>query len=308
MKPSSLVTIDPVDHLPTSPLLSHQQLQQQQHLSNSRRPLTRPPSPSSSPKSSRGRMRSPPRTSTAKTTHHAPSSSRRASPYTGPRSSSERRLPSLFDRIKAALEAPRQRVMTIDTSAPPVPSRSPIQLSSDSWSNASPFASSGRTTTSTETRFHNHHYYNHDHPHTAPLYYDNPAPPPPPTLYGVPVSVACKRAYLGQNLGIRQSLKRLQAEDAGAVEHRTIGKKKIAEIGTSILCKKAEPCSAGYERLAAPAPLLAVLSSFFLFIQNLFNRPSLFFLTLCWNLWKGLSLSESGATQRESSSTRRRHA
>lgn len=238
MKPSGLVTIDPVDHLPTSPLLFHQKLQQQQHIHHSRRPsrtsLTRSPSPSSSLKSTRGRMRSPPRTSTTKTTHHAPSTSRRALPYTGPRSSSERRLPSLFDRIKAALEAPRQRVMTIDTSALEAPPRSPIQPSSNSWPvNSSPFASSGRSTASAETRFHNHHYYNHDYPHTTSLYYDNPVPSPP-TLYGVPVSVACRRAYLGHDLGIRQSLTRLQAEDAGTVEHRTIGKKEIGNFHSCV--------------------------------------------------------------------------
>ncbi|GJJ73500.1 hypothetical protein EMPS_05858 [Entomortierella parvispora] len=227
MKLYSLVTIDPVDHLPTSPLLRHQQQQQQQQ-HHSRRPsitsLARSPPPLSFSKSPKRRMRSPPRTSAAKTTHHASSSSRRPSPYAGPRSSSERRLPSLFDRIKAALEAPRQPAMTIDTSAPAAPSRSPIQTSPDLWSdNPSPFASAVRSTTSAETRFHNQHYYNHEPSHNGPLYFDYPPPPPPPpTLYGMPVSVACKRAYLGQHLGIRQSLKRLQAEDAGTVEHRTI--------------------------------------------------------------------------------------
>ena len=119
------------------------------------------------------------------------------------------RLPTLFDRIKAALDTPR-RVST--SSMDSTPSLSPM----------------------TPSEYHHHHSSASAHAPPFPmsgqrqqhmLMQEDVKESPHPTLYGIRCSEVSQRAYSGQSSQMKSSFDRLQKLDQGKVEYRTIGKK-----------------------------------------------------------------------------------
>lgn len=138
------------------------------------------------------------------------SSSLRSSSYSAPRSDS--RLPSLFDRIKAALETPRRVAVS-----QPLPS--PQQHQQQQHNQAVAFTVDSI----------------HHSPSMAHSFYPNtfravderlvsPQSPllQPPTLFGVKCTEISQRAYSGQSSEMKRSFDRLQHMDIGKVEYRTI--------------------------------------------------------------------------------------
>ncbi|CAO3567684.1 unnamed protein product [Mortierella alpina] len=138
------------------------------------------------------------------------SSSIRSSSDSAPRS--DNRLPSLFDRIKAALETPRRVAVS-----PPLPS--PQQHQPQQHYQGATLAM-------------DHVYHPSSMPH--PLYANasrvvderlvRPHNPllQPPTLFGVKCTEISQRAYSGQSSEMKKSFDRLQHMDNGKVEYRTI--------------------------------------------------------------------------------------
>ncbi|KAI8352705.1 hypothetical protein B0O80DRAFT_81238 [Mortierella sp. GBAus27b] len=198
--------------------------------------------PSLSTGSTRLRSRSPP---SPRTNSNAAIGTRRSTTINsgGPRNHSTgndgrgERLPSLFAQLKAKLEAPRRPII-------PAISTSPLSL---------PIRPIGHYD-------HHHHpsaqadedYYPSTHPRSPPLYRHHPmedpvgesvpidrnrhypvsddGPWPPlanrqsqPSLFGIQCSAAGQRAYSNHNDDTERSFLRLQHEDNGRVEHRTIG-------------------------------------------------------------------------------------
>ncbi|GJJ72229.1 hypothetical protein EMPS_04586 [Entomortierella parvispora] len=116
------------------------------------------------------------------------------------------RPPSLFDRIKAALDTPR-RVSTssMDSTpsfAPMIPSEQHHQHSSSS-EHASPYPASGQRQASVSMQ-------------------EDVKENPHPTLYGIRCTEVSQRAYSGQSSQMKSSFDRLQKLDQGKVEYRTI--------------------------------------------------------------------------------------
>lgn len=168
------------------------------------------PSPPSSPRGRYGK--------------NSAASPRRISLATSPRSSG--RLPSLFDRIKAALEAPKRP--TINTSPLP-PIRTNLNLAQSNEQDGLTGCSSPTTTTATTTMPSSHLHPNFsdsdllDETNDLPSFWC-PLIVAKPTLFGIPCTEASQKAYSRHSSDVKATFKRLQLEDHGAVENRTIGK------------------------------------------------------------------------------------
>ncbi|KAG0267024.1 hypothetical protein BG011_009772 [Mortierella polycephala] len=158
--------------------------------------------------------------------HHEPqrstsssSSPRSDSQAKSPRRSSDR-LPSLFDRIKAALDAPKRPTVTTS----PLPQ-------SQSTESDEPFITAGVVP-------------------TVPLSHQ-PAPVADdmiPFVFGMPCSAAGYKAYSRHTVDLEKSFLRLQQEDSGTVEHRTIA------FSTHLTVSRWESASSAF--VSAPSKVL----------------------------------------------------
>ncbi|KAH7047802.1 hypothetical protein BKA57DRAFT_505468 [Linnemannia elongata] len=166
------------------------------------------PSPPSSPRGRYGKI--------------SAASPRRISLATSPRSNG--RLPSLFDRIKAALEAPKRP--TINTTPLP-PIRTNLNLAQSSEQDGLAGCSSPTTTTTTTTMPSSHLHPNFtdgdllDETNNL-LSIWRPSMVAKPTLFGIPCTEASQKAYSRHSSDVKASFQRLQLEDRGAVENKTI--------------------------------------------------------------------------------------
>ncbi|KAG0083701.1 hypothetical protein BGZ93_001648, partial [Podila epicladia] len=138
---------------------------------------------------------------------------------TGPRSD---RLPSLFDRIKAALEAPKRPTITTSP-LPNITPLYPIQQRDFNYGPPPPLydeiedGSNDEDEDEFESRCDFFPSFNENNLHLAPA-----TTPLSPTLFGLPCSEAGQRAYSDHSTELEKSFSRLQQEDSGKVEHRTI--------------------------------------------------------------------------------------
>ncbi|KAF9139097.1 hypothetical protein BG015_002163 [Linnemannia schmuckeri] len=166
------------------------------------------PSPPSSPRGRYGKSSS--------------ASPRRISLATSPRSNG--RLPSLFDRIKAALEAPKRP--TVNTSPLP-PIRTNLNLAQLSEHDDLAGCSAPTTTATTTTMPYSHLHPNFADSHLLDETNDLPSFWCPsmvarPTLFGIPCTEASRKAYSRHSSDVKASFQKLQLKDRGAVENRTI--------------------------------------------------------------------------------------
>ncbi|KAI8598328.1 hypothetical protein EDD21DRAFT_191332 [Dissophora ornata] len=136
---------------------------------------------------------------------------RRSSVCSGPRSSE--RLPFVFARIKAKLEAPRRPAIPVITTCP-----LPIFRATNSFSEED-----DRCPSTPSSPLHPLQPIPDDNHYPGEHSYPPQSPSPILTLFGIACSAASQRAYSNTNSDIERSFFKLQHEDSGRVEHRTIG-------------------------------------------------------------------------------------
>ncbi|KAG0020462.1 hypothetical protein BGZ80_004163 [Entomortierella chlamydospora] len=127
-----------------------------------------------------------------------------------PRSST--RPPTIFAQLKAKLEAPKRP--TITTTPLPQPAHSGKSLNR---APVSPDIIETDLTSPSSPAHDTRRYYS-----SGNCGHDNAWTTSPSTLFGIPCSPASQRAYSNHNLDIEESFLRLQLEDSGKIEHRTI--------------------------------------------------------------------------------------
>ncbi|KFH71551.1 hypothetical protein MVEG_01849 [Podila verticillata NRRL 6337] len=177
---------------------------------------------------------------------------------TGPRSD---RLPSLFDRIKAALEAPKRPTITTSP-LPNITSSRPIQYGSVSYVPPETLYDDIEEGSNDEDEFarcdffpsysdndnnDNNNKNNNNNLHLAPA-----TTPLSPTLFGLPCSEAGQRAYSDHSAELEKSFSQLQQEDSGKVEYRTIA------FSTHLTVSRWEPVTSS---LSSTSPLASKTSS-----------------------------------------------
>ncbi|KAF9299924.1 hypothetical protein BGZ74_008494 [Mortierella antarctica] len=161
---------------------------------------------------------------------------------TGPRSD---RLPSLFDRIKAALEAPKRPTITTSPLPNIIPSH-PIQQRDFNYGPPPLFdeieeGSNDEDEGEFESRCDFFPSFCNNNLDLAPA-----TTPLSPTLFGLPCSEAGQRAYSDHSTELEKSFSRLQQEDSGKVEHRTIA------FSTHLTVSRWEPVTSSSSSTSPP--------------------------------------------------------
>ncbi|KAF9432448.1 hypothetical protein BGZ76_010796 [Entomortierella beljakovae] len=159
------------------------------------------------------------------------------------------RLPSLFAQLKAKLGAPKRTA--IMTSSLPSPShskrelhRSSISSDADEIDRFSPLPSLNDNARSN---------YDSDN-YSSDSNSTNLWSKFPSALYGIPCSPASLKSYSNHDLDIEESILRLQSEDAGKVEHRTIA------FSTHLAISRWEPITLSNTNVSTSAPVTQLSS------------------------------------------------